>query len=82
MLKASSNTTLGSAYDEMPVEMEGSRIEIGFNNRFLLEALKAAECDEVIVRLSGETTPMIITPVEGDSFLFLVMPIKLPKNNI
>lgn len=82
MLKASCNTTLGSAYDEMAVELSGGRMEIGFNNRFLIEALKAAECDEVMVRLSGETTPMIITPVEGDSFLFLVMPIKLPKNNI
>ncbi len=82
MLKASCNTTLGSAYDEMAVKLQGERMEIGFNNRFLIEALRAAECDQVKVRLSGETTPMIIAPVEGDSFLFLVMPIKLPKTNI
>ena len=81
-IMVSCNTTLGSGYEEVPAQVDCERIEIGFNNRFLTEALKATECDEVMIRLSGETTPMIITPTEGDSFLFLVMPIKLPKNTM
>ena len=52
-------------------------MEIGFNNRYLLEALRNTECDEVKVQLGGPLSPMKVVPKEGDSFLFLVLPVRL-----
>ena len=61
----------------IPASVVGNDVEIGFNNRYLLDALKNAETDEVRVMLNGSLQPMIIRPVTGDSFTFLVVPMRL-----
>ena len=50
---------------------------MGFNNRYLLDALRNTECDEVIIQLSGALSPMKVVPKDGGSFLFLVLPVRL-----
>lgn len=52
-------------------------MEIGFNNRYLLDALRVCDTDEVIVSLSSPILPILITPTEGEAFLFLVLPVRL-----
>lgn len=74
---ASCNTELGSAQDEVSVKIEGQPVEIGFNNRYLLDALKATETDEVVFELGGSHSPAVVRPINGDHFLFIVMPVKL-----
>ena len=76
-IKLSCATTVGRANDMIPVSVIGSEVEIGFNNRYLLDALRNAETDEVKVILNGSLSPMIIKPVQGDSFTFLVVPMRL-----
>ncbi len=76
-IKLLCTTAMGRASDQLTVEMEGDEVEIGFNNRYLLDALRNAECDEVKVGLSGPLSPMTVRPKEGDSFLFLVLPVRL-----
>ena len=61
----------------MDAPIQGTGVEIGFNNRYLIDALKNAECDEVLVELSGALSPMKVMPKEGDGFLFLVLPVRL-----
>ena len=73
-------TSMGRASDQLSVSMEGEELEIGFNNRYLLDALRNTECDEIKVGLSGPLSPMTIGPREGESFLFLVLPVRL-KND-
>ena len=70
-------TSMGRASDQFGAAIEGEPVEIGFNNRYLLDALRNTECDEVRVQLSGPLSPMKILPKEGDSFLFLVLPVRL-----
>lgn len=74
-------TTMGRAVDRCGASLDGADIEIGFNNRYLLDALRAAETDEVFMEFNGAFAPMVIRPVEGDGFLFMVMPVRL-KNEI
>lgn len=76
-VKLNCTTSMGRASDQIDVEMTGQSVEIGFNNRYLLEALRNAECDEVKVQLGGPLSPMKVVPKEGDSFLFLVLPVRL-----
>lgn len=70
-------TTVGKASDELPISMQGDALEIGFNNRYLIDALKNTECDEVKVLLNGPLSPIKIVPKEGDAFVFLVLPVRL-----
>ena len=75
--KISCITTIGKANDELMVNMQGDSLEIGFNNKYLIDALKNTECDEVKIQLNGPLNPMKIVPINGDSFVFLVLPVRL-----
>ena len=74
----------GTGYQEgegFPVEFTGNTLEIGFNNRYLLDALHNVETDEIRVQLGGPLNPMKILPKEGEAFLFLVLPVRLSSLN-
>ena len=68
---------MGRASDQVACRMEGARVEIGFNNRYLLDALRNSDGDEVRLILNGPLSPMKVLPKEGESFLFLVLPVRL-----
>ena len=76
-IRISTVTSLGTANDRLSCITEGKRVEIGFNNIFLLDALKACSIDEVKITLNGPLSPITIVPPEGDNFLFLVLPVRL-----
>lgn len=76
-IKISSITSLGTANDKIFAQIDGERIEIGFNNRFLIEALRVCDTDEVLIKLNSPVSPIIILPPDGESFLFLVLPVRL-----
>ena len=72
MIRISCSTAIGKAYDEIPCKQEGADVEIGFNSRYMLDALKASEGDEIQLVLNGPLSPLKLTPVEGDSFTFQI----------
>lgn len=78
-VQVSCNTTLGSASDVIPAQMDGATEEMGFNSRFMLDALKNTETDEVRMEINGALSPLKVLPLEGDAFLFLVLPVRLKK---
>ena len=61
---------------------ELKRIEIGFNNTYLTDCLRTVDVDEVKIELSSSVSPIIIKPIEGDSFIFLIIPMRLKNENI
>ncbi len=78
-VKISCSTSLGSASDVVEVKLDGDKMQMGFNSRFLLDALKNTETDEIRIELGGPLAPMKVLPATGDSFLFLVLPVRLKK---
>ncbi len=76
-VKINCSTTLGKLSDVFPVDITGNRVEIGFNCKYLLDALKAAESDKVKLLLNGGLSPMKIVPIDGDDYTFLVLPVRL-----
>jgi len=76
-LNLSTFTALGSFTEKLPVSIDGVRTEIGFNNRFLLDALRSCDTDEVLIELNGSLSPAVIIPPEGDSFLYLILPVRI-----
>ena len=76
-IKLSCSTAVGKANDVLSVSVIGSDVEIGFNNRYLLDALKNSDTDEIKLILNGSLAPMIVKPVNSDAFTFLVVPMRL-----
>lgn len=71
-------TALGKINDALPAQIEGPEVKIGFNNKYMADALKNSECEKVVVRINGPVSPMVLVPTGGDdSFLFLVLPVRL-----
>ena len=76
-IRLSCSTPIGRASDEFMAAVSGEPFEMGFNNRYLLDALRNTEGDEVRIQLNGPLSPMKIMPREGSAYLFLVLPVRL-----
>ena len=78
VLKIATKTAIGDAYDECPIDGDGEGLEIGFNNKYLMDALKAAPADRVRLELTTGVSPCVILPTEGEEkFLYMVLPVRL-----
>ncbi len=71
------SNTIGNAYDECPTAGDGGDMEIGFNCKYLLEALKAVPTDTISLELKTNLSPAVINPCEGDKFTYMVLPVRL-----
>ena len=72
------STTIGAAHDICPVAGDGKDLEIGFNCRYLLDALKAVNSDEVTLELSNGLSPIVMTPADDkNDFAYMVLPVRL-----
>lgn len=76
-MKISCKTGIGRINDVIPADISGETVTIGFNNKLLLEALRAAEGDKIRIRFNGAMKVIEILPLEGESYIFLIMPIQL-----
>ena len=70
-------TGIGEINDRTPAQISGPDVTIGFDNRFLLEAVRAADCDQIRIQLTGGNRVAKLVPPQGESFIFLLMPIQL-----
>ncbi|KPK17109.1 MAG: hypothetical protein AMJ62_02485 [Myxococcales bacterium SG8_38] len=74
----SQNPEVGEGSEEVDVDYAGDGLRIGFNARYLLDALSALPHDEVAIELSGERDPGVIKPI-GDNaeFIGVIMPMRI-----
>lgn len=82
-LLLSCDSVNGKVRDEIPAETEGE-LDIGFNNKYLLDALRAAALsgdDEVVLRMKTPLVGMSIQPIDHDSYFYLVLPVRLNDEN-
>ena len=74
----SARTGNGEAKDSCLLQGDGKGLEIGFNNRYLMDALRYAPAERVNMEMNTGISPCIITPEDGgDSFLYMVLPVRL-----
>jgi len=74
---SSSNPELGDAMEELDVSYDGEPISVRFNARYLLDVLAVAETDQINMKFKDELSPSIIVPENSDSFLAVIMPMRL-----
>ena len=80
-MRVSTVSSLGRVIDYTHANTSGDRVEIGFNSKFMLDALNASDTDEVRIELNGPVSPVKVMPINGDGFLFLVLPMRLKNEN-
>ena len=72
------NTTIGAAEDKCSIAGDGKELEIGFNVRYLADALKVVPSDEVTLELTNGLSPIVLTPVDDKyDFAYMVLPVRI-----
>jgi DNA polymerase-3 subunit beta len=82
VLKISAVSTLGSTYDEVEVEQEGGDLLIAFNNRFLIDSLRATDAEKVRISMTSPLTSINIEPAEekeDTKELFMLLPVRMKE---
>lgn len=75
-LVITSNTDIGSVKEEITINHTGNAIDVDFNPKYFLDALKVIDDEEIVISFNGNMGPCVIRPVEGDSFSYLVLPLR------
>lgn len=78
LIEISSNSPeVGNVTEDISVQaMEGEELKISFSSKYMIDALKAIEYDEVTISFTGAMRPFIIRPVDDDSILQLILPVR------
>ncbi len=81
VLQLRTNTTIGAAEDRCAIAGDGKELEIGFNVRYLADALRAVPSEEVVLELTNGLSSIVLTPVDDKyDFAYMVLPVRI-KNN-
>lgn len=72
-----SNTELGTAYEEIEIDRQGDEIVIAFNPKYIIDALKAIDDDTINMYFTSPLSPCTIKSVNGDEYRYLVLPVRL-----
>lgn len=85
VLHINAESTAGSTYDRIRVEHEGEDMVIAFNNRYLLDALRASDSDVTKITFSSPRSGINIEPCDAEkadgskSELFFLLPVMMKK---
>ena len=72
------NTTIGAAEDQCSLAGDGKELEIGFNVRYLADALKAIPSEEVVLELTNGLSPIVLTPADNKyDYSYMVLPVRI-----
>ena len=78
VLNMRTNTTIGAAEDRCAIAGDGKELEIGFNVRYLADALKVVPSEEVTLELTNGLSPIVLTPVDDKKdFAYMILPVRI-----
>ena len=81
VLNMRTSTTIGAAEDRCAIAGDGKELEIGFNVRYLADALRVVPSEEVTLELTNGLSPIVLTPVDDKyDFAYMVLPVRI-KNS-
>ena len=77
IMNVTATTNVGNMEDGVELNyFDGDELEIDFNQRYFLDALKVINDENVTVEFNGPVGPCIIQPVEGNYFTYLILPLR------
>ncbi len=76
-LRITSMSELGDVLEELDAHLEGEDIEIAFNARYISDVIKNVDEECCTLCMNTNVSPCVISPLEGDSYLYLVLPVRV-----
>lgn len=73
----SSNTEIGAVREEVRVDVSGNRLDIGFNPRYFIEALKVIDDEEIDIFFTSNIGPCTIKPIDNDDYAYMILPVRI-----
>ena len=78
VLQLRTNTTIGAAEDRCSIAGDGKELEIGFNVRYLADALRVIPSEEVVLELTNGLSPIVLTPAEDKyDYSYMILPVRI-----
>ena len=72
-----SNTEMGTSYEEIGAEQDGPDLEIAFNPRYLTDVLKVLDYERISMEFSTALSPCVIEVEGSEDYKYLVLPLRL-----
>lgn len=79
-IEAHTEADIGSAYEKIECDTKGKELEIAFNAKFLLEAVKTIEWEKTELVFGGELQPCLVKPLNAEGQINFILPVKIRKN--
>ncbi len=79
LILRSFSAEFGEATDEIDIEYEGSEFSIGFNAKYIIDAVDVIDEEEIFIRFTNPNAQTMITPVENDKYIAIIMPMDVPE---
>lgn len=78
-IRMTSNSEMGSSTEKVAIKLDGPDLEIGFNPKYLMDALKIIDSEEIRLEFVNSISPCIIKPIDSDNYTYLVLPCRISK---
>lgn len=79
-VEISSKSEEGNVKEDLIISKEGDDLTIGFNSKYMIDALKAIDDEEIEMSFNTKINPFILKPLTGNSYEYLVMPVRITDN--
>lgn len=74
---SSNSPEIGKVEEEIQiVDFEGEHLKISFSAKYMMEALKAIDSQDVVIQFTGAMRPFILRSVHDDAILQLILPVR------
>jgi DNA polymerase-3 subunit beta len=77
VIEITSKSELGNIRETITAAVKGKDLSIAFNAKYLLDMLRNIDEDYIKMHFINSTSPCVIKPIEGDAYLYLILPMKL-----
>ncbi|MEE1131242.1 MAG: DNA polymerase III subunit beta [Caryophanon sp.] len=74
---SSNSPEIGKVKEEITVEnLEGEELKISFSAKYMMDALKAIDGQDVMIQFTGTMKPFILRSIHDDAILQLILPVR------
>lgn len=79
IMEITSKSEEGNVKEEIIISKEGNDLTIGFNSKYLIDVLKVVDDESINMLFNTNVSPCLIKPISGDSFEYLVLPVRISQ---
>ena len=79
-MEITSKSEEGNVKEKVLISKEGNDLIIGFNSKYLIDAIKAVDDEEIKLLFNTPVSPCLIKPLEGENYIYLVLPVRITNN--